>query len=52
VEFLVQNGKLLTLVKPEKAENHLVKIFDIGPNFQRKLKYVIPTEDEDLIGHL
>ncbi|CDW78432.1 wd-40 repeat protein [Stylonychia lemnae] len=52
IEFLVQEGKLLILNKPEKSEQYLIKIYDINQNYQIKLKYVIPTTDENLIGNL
>ncbi|CDW77734.1 wd-40 repeat protein [Stylonychia lemnae] len=52
LEFLVQVGKLLILSKPEQSEHYFIKIYDINSNYQSKLRSVIPTTDQNLIGNL
>ena len=52
IEFLAQDGKLLTLIKPDKSEKHHIKVFNVDDNLKCKLKYLIPTYDETFIGNL
>eukprot|EP00347_Sterkiella_histriomuscorum_P005811 403355181 len=52
LEYLVQDGQLLVLIKPEKSDQHFIKIFDVDNNYQLKSKFTISTSDQELIGNL
>ncbi|CDW79229.1 wd-40 repeat protein [Stylonychia lemnae] len=52
INFLVQEGKLLTLVRPDNSDKYLIKIYKTDDELKCKLKYLIPTKDNTLIGNL